>query len=692
MNEQLNDYINRAFDYEECGKIEEAIQICEKCLKKFPDYQNEIELEIAKMSFRNGRKEHAFLQFLTLYLKTQDETLCDFILDAYYFSRKDEWDRNYQENCKRLENYAHYYGKRELPEISCYPLWVGERNIWYFDAKARAFRKEERCLAELSEPLDTAWLGENLLWLEDIYYLEQKTRMRNPFLDMENPLMLIYDKDQWELFLQLHNIEELIVFDRIVFYTDIQGLEESIFTDGICVPKMFLGKEWDKYSAVLEGFHNKYLQKKEEYTRRAVTYYKINKEKVAQNILQGKPKILFITSLFTTALQYHTRDCSEAVRDMGLEAEIVIEKNRLCRLDASVLTMKKIVTFQPDIIFFIDHFRFEYQSFMRGLDSIVWICWAQDPLDLFLSNDTALKLKERDIVVSEFYSWKKFLNVKYNKERLIYYPLVASHKIYHSYTLSEKEKENYKSDICLICHKIPAEEYAEAFAGNFQGKTRNFIRDLYLSYIEYVRRTDHLFMKEEDYELYICEYIGAKLNCDVSPDEIAIIVDDMSKHFKCLLYREQIADWLIDAGYTNLKFWGNGWEKTEKYRPYAMGAAENGEVMSKILQTSKIVIGNNAYLTGPSRVAETLLSGAFYLGNEIPPELDVSDIRYYLKEGEDVIFWKNKEDLLSKIKFYLDHEEERQNMAAAGQKKALKMLTYQKFMENILNRVTEMFS
>ena len=82
MNMQLNDYMNRAFDHEERGALEEALQLCGKCLEEFPEYQNEIELEIAKMNYRNGRKENALLQFLLVYFRTEDEGLCGLILNA----------------------------------------------------------------------------------------------------------------------------------------------------------------------------------------------------------------------------------------------------------------------------------------------------------------------------------------------------------------------------------------------------------------------------------------------------------------------------------------------------------------------------------------------------------------------------------------------------------------------------------
>ncbi len=690
---QLNDYMNRAFDHEERGALEEALQLCGKCLEEFPEYQNEIELEIAKMNYRNGRKENALLQFLLVYFRTEDEGLCGLILNAYYENRKEEWDGRYQENYRLLENYAYFYGGERPKEPCCCPLWMGEKYIWYYNKPEKKFQRYERCAVKMEEESDAACLGSGLLWLEDIYYLEKITRKKELFLDMENPLLLVYQRETWDLFLQMQDIKGLMKSDRIVFYDNIKRLEPSFWKDGMSTPSVFAGSQTEECFSAVRRFCSQYAQEVRHKKEQAEAYYKENGEKVMEHIQSGRPKLLFITSRFTTAVQYHIRDCIAAAKELGLETELVIEKNRLCRTDTSDLILRKITEFHPDIIFIIDHFRHEESwEFLKGLKSIVWICWAQDPLKEIFSKQSALKQTERDAVISEFYSCDEFLKAEYRKDRLMYYPLVASHKIYRSYALSEKEKAEYGSDICLICHKGSAENYAKQYADNFQGTVRDFIYELYSSYIAYVRNTENVLMKPEEYRIFIQEY--AKLNCQGAlEDEAAdLIVEDMGKHFKCLLYREQIADWLIDAGYTNLKLWGNGWSETEKYRPYAMGAAENGEIMAKILQSSKIVIGNNAYLTGPARVAETMLSGAFYLGNAIPSEVDASDIRVYLKEGEDVILWKDKEDLLNKVKFYLEHEEERDKMAARGQRKALELLTYQKFMEHTLREVTSMFS
>ena len=105
----------------------------------------------------------------------------------------------------------------------------------------------------------------------------------------------------------------------------------------------------------------------------------------------------------------------------------------------------------------------------------------------------------------------------------------------------------------------------------------------------------------------------------------------MFEVFNQRLFRTTVVDWLIEAGYTNLKLWGNGWLKDPKYSKYAMGPAENGETLSKIYQASKINIGNNIMTTSAARAWECMLSGGFYMSNFIPPDADVTDIRKILK-------------------------------------------------------------
>lgn len=690
MTEQLHYYMEKAFHYEECGCFEEAVLLCNKCVQVFPEYQDDIEFEIAKMMYRNGKAEEALTRFLMLYQKTGQDEIGNLILEAYYFNRQQEFDKRYQENCKRLEAYPHFFGTIHSSGLRYCPILEGENLIWYFDNVERVIKTIERCKISLEEPLDSVCIVNDLLWMEDILLSEKMTRKTKPFMDQENPLLFVYRKEAWELLLQLLDLKEIIEFDRIVFYNDLNQLGLSLIEEEVRFPEMTLGDVPDEIIKVLVEAKAKYRENFMKYKEEALDYYEENGEKVLKNIQEGTPKILFVTSRFTTALQYHIRDCMAAAENMGLETTLIIEKDRLHMGHTGITFLKSIAEFKPDVIFIIDHFRYEYIEFLEGLDKIVWVSWIQDPLPRIFSEETVKKQKENDVVISCFGQWEEFEKLGYNEERLIRYPLVASHKIYHPYVLSESERMQYECDICMICHACDADGHVKRFVEKFSGETRLFVRDLYQSYIDHVRAVNQVFRKVEEFQAFIQEF-AKRFGCGVDADFADYIADDMWRNLSPRLYRALTADWLIDAGYTNIKLWGKEWKDNEKYKPYAMGAAENGETLSKILQASKIVVGNNAVASGTSRVPETMLSGAFYMECFVPPEADMTD-RGQLEEGKELVLFSDKEDFLNKVQFYLNNEDERVRMAKVGREKALDKLTYQGFMKHVITGIGKMFS
>lgn len=690
MIKQLYQYMDKVFYFEKNGYIDEALQLCNKCMQAFPDHKNEINLEIAKISYRGKRKEEALVQLLELYQETNKIEIRDLILELYYYINHQEYNKRYQDNCKRLKSYAYFKGTKNFLETHYWPIWFGKNIIYFYDDIEKKFKMIEHHKIIIEKPMDEVCIGSNLLWKEDILFLERMTRKIDPYMDEENALLLVYQKETWELLLQLFDLEELLKLDRILFYNNIDKLQQSFIEDGISFPSIVVGDLSDKIAEICKSTYKYFLQECSTYQLEVKKYYKENSNNIIKHIKEGKPKILFITTRFSTALQYHIRDCKEAAESMGLETEILIEKNRFKIGTNLLLVMKKIAELKPDIIFVLDHFRYE-QDYLKVLDEIVYVCWIQDTLPWIFSKETVLKQKDRDIVISIFYNWKEFQKLGYNKQRLLPSPMVANHNIYHSYILNDEERMAYECDICLLCHACDVDGYVKSFINNYDGNCKLFIEDLYQSYIDYVRTTTNIFMKLEEFSCFIQMFAEKFYRIKLKSDFVNKIAEEMRTGLNTRLYRTLIVDWLIEAGYTNIKLWGNEWEHIEKYKSYAMGPAKNGETLSKILQSCKIVIGNNVVLSGGSRVAETLLSGAFYMANYIPPEDDTCDIRQWLKEGEEIVFFKSKKDLLDKVQFYLNNDVERIRMVKIGQQRALEKLTYQKFMQDVVKGIGDMF-
>ena len=685
---ELNKYMNKAFEYEEKGYVEEAIQLCSKCMQAFPEYKNELELEIAKMNYRNEKKEQALIQFFTLYQKTGDHEIHDLILEAYYWVRQQEFEERYQENYKQLVQYSNYFGNQEPTEIRYYPILEGKDWIWYYDSTEKVFKDIERHKITMKNPDDTVYLCKDLLWLEDILALEKMTRKVNPFMDMENALLLVYQKETWELLLQIVDLRSLLQLDRIVFYGDKNQLEASFVEDGIRLPSVVIGNVLNEVLDIINQSRERMLLEYKKYQKETTEYYKENGEMVIQHIKEGKPKILFITSRFTTVLQYHTRDCKAAAEKMGLETELMIEKDRLLTGFNGTVQMRQISKFKPDIIFCIDHFRSE-----RGYipDEVVWITWIQDDLPHILNPETPLKFIERDFVMNHFITWNVIKNVGYPDSRTMDAPIVANGNLYKPYELTEEEKERYGADICMVCHAADAEEYLSDILDRFQGSSfKMVIENLLNDYSRLVMGEGVILYKKEDIAEFIKEYFKEFYSRECPRQLLSFMTEEMMR-FSQRIFRQALADWLIEAGYENLKLWGNGWKKSPKYKKYAMGAAENGEVLSKILQSTKIVLGNNFNVTGAARAWESMLSGTFYMSNYVPPEADATDIRTVLKEGENFVMFYDKPDLLCKVEYYLTHEDERKQMAMKGRQAALETMTYDSFMKKMLAYIKNYF-
>ncbi len=111
------------------------------------------------------------------------------------------------------------------------------------------------------------------------------------------------------------------------------------------------------------------------------------------------------------------------------------------------------------------------------------------------------------------------------------------------------------------------------------------------------------------------------------------------------------------------------------------GPADYYEEMPQIFMQSKINL--NITLRGmksgiPLRAFDIMGCGGFLLSNFQADFLD------FFVPGEDFVYYESKEDLLQKIDYYLEHEEEREAIARSGHDKVAAEHTYR-------HRVREMF-
>ncbi|MDI9569825.1 MAG: glycosyltransferase [Pseudomonadota bacterium] len=142
----------------------------------------------------------------------------------------------------------------------------------------------------------------------------------------------------------------------------------------------------------------------------------------------------------------------------------------------------------------------------------------------------------------------------------------------------------------------------------------------------------------------------------------------------------------------SFSIWGPGWEVLPASSPlknHIKGAHTRPEEWLKIYSAARIVLSSHyrdplerfpVYQASP-RVFEILACGAFQLCD------DQRDMFALFQDAHDLVIFTNAEDMVAKVKYYLEHPEERNAIAAQGRKTVLSRHTYQDRIKELLTKI-----
>jgi spore maturation protein CgeB len=142
----------------------------------------------------------------------------------------------------------------------------------------------------------------------------------------------------------------------------------------------------------------------------------------------------------------------------------------------------------------------------------------------------------------------------------------------------------------------------------------------------------------------------------------------------------------------DLGIWGPGWEKLHSDSPlrrFLKGGPLKPELWLKIYSASKIVLAAHyrdpegrfpVYQASP-RIFEAMACGTLVISD------NQRDVFSLFKDGEHLIGFDHPDDLVEKIRYYLEHPEERKEIARRGRQEVLQNHTYIHRIEKLLSVV-----
>ena len=151
--------------------------------------------------------------------------------------------------------------------------------------------------------------------------------------------------------------------------------------------------------------------------------------------------------------------------------------------------------------------------------------------------------------------------------------------------------------------------------------------------------------------------------------------------------RPELVQWLKEQG-VNIRVWGQGWEEHPALRDIAGGFLPH-QAMLEVFAQSKIVLGmswvsgDGVTLQIKGRTFEYAACRAFQLTTHD------ERLKALFRDSDEIVFYRDRQDLLEKIRHYLSHHDEREHIAQAAYVRALGDHTWTQRLKQILDKILE---
>ena len=309
------------------------------------------------------------------------------------------------------------------------------------------------------------------------------------------------------------------------------------------------------------------------------------------------------------------------------------------------------------------------------------LTWEIDPSTAFVEQRIA------KVASSNMFTYNRELRGSYEEagyDRVCHLPLATNPKARFPVDLTAVDDQRYISDVSFVgtsmvensqrCEAEFASTYATCFPEERLGSGAVLLRRL----MEMQRQSPSRFITPRLLERLSPEF--RTLARELNKEDPAMLAGEIAGSEKRLATLANIASY-------SPKVWGDpNWEAVVRYGAEYMGYAGHFYELNKIYSGAKINVDiNRIYQMNivPMRVFDVLACGGFLIAEYSPELAELFELGVHLET------WRDFGELQDKIRWYLSHEKDRQEIARAGREWVLQRHTIEQRVARMINSIGE---
>lgn len=339
-----------------------------------------------------------------------------------------------------------------------------------------------------------------------------------------------------------------------------------------------------------------------------------------ERAFSGRPgerplRVLVPTCRYSTYVQHASRDLADQLRAIGCEARVVIEPDDSTKPTA-VMYLRSIEEFEPDLIVLINYTREQLKGSIP--DGVPFVTWVQDAMPHLFDARLGGAQGPLDFLVGNVFP-ALHDQFGYPRGRTRTSPVASSDRTFHPAPAPSQLRDRYACEVAYISHHSETPEALlartiDGFAGQAGARAalealfprlRDFTRDLMAGPI-------HLGVERLTREVF-AEASGGR---EIDDALFTLLLKQCAMPLADRLVRHQTLEWaaeVCERRNWRLRIHGRGWEKSERFGPYARPEVPHGEDLRAAYQAASCHLHMTINALPHQRVFECALSGGLPL-------------------------------------------------------------------------------